>query len=398
VSDVTSGSAAVVDEVIVPPLGLVILKVAGRCNLNCSYCYEFNLADHQLKAQPRFMSDEVFDATLRCVARHVEKSGQKRIGLSFHGGEPTLVGPDRFASWCARAESMLSGIDVRFAMQTNGTLLTERWVDVLLRHEVDVGISLDGPREVNDMFRVDHAGRGSHGKVVQGIKLLQAAGRAPGILSVIQLGADPIVIHRHFLDIGCSSISYLMPDYTHDTIGDVRARYGPAPCADFLIPIFDDWWFNSTIEVRVRNFWEVSRLILGGKSRIDALGNIPLGFVIVNPSGDIEGLDVLKACEDGLTQTGLNVKSDDFVSLRSRSPMHAQMVFEGAPLPTGCTDCVERSTCAGGYHPHRYSRANGFDNRSVWCEDLLRIFGHIRARLGVAANDTVKLRTEQLVA
>ncbi|MEV7442804.1 radical SAM protein [Streptomyces sp. NPDC091204] len=377
-----------------PRLGLVILKVAGRCNLDCTYCYEFNLADQTLAAGPRMMSDEVFSSTIERMRRHADKSGQRSISLSFHGGEPCLVGAARFDRWCEEARASLPDLQVFISVQTNGTLINRDWIDVFLRHGVDVGISLDGPPEVHDHFRIRRSGGGSYKAVRRGIDMLQANGVRYGILAVVQLGADPLKIHRHFLDIGCRSISYLLPDMTHDTIGDARTRFGPTPCADYLIPIFEDWWNNSTLEVRIRNFWEVSRVILGGASHVDALGNIPLGFVVVNPSGEVEGLDVLKACEDGLTRTGLNVLNDDFADLIHASPLHSRMVFDGAPLPTDCVGCVEMDTCAGGYHPHRYSKERGFDNRSVWCADLLKIFAHLRRRLDVDPGETVRLRRE----
>ncbi|MFE5026283.1 radical SAM protein [Streptomyces sp. NPDC056656] len=381
-------------SIAVPRLGLVILKVAGRCNLDCTYCYEFNLADHTLAAGPKTMSDEVFEAVIERIRRHADKSGQRSVSLSFHGGEPCLIGSARFDRWCTHVRRALPDLRVYLSLQTNGTLLNSEWIDVFRNHGVDVGVSLDGPPDVHDTFRVRRNGSGSYRAVRRGIDLLQQNDLPYGILAVVQLGADPLRIHRHFMDIGCRSVSYLMPDLTHDTIGNVREKHGPTPCADYLIPIFEEWWHNSTIEVRIRNFWEVSRLILGGTSHVDALGNIPLGFVVVNPSGEVEGLDVLKACEEGITSTGINVLGNDFTDLFRTSPLHSRMVFEGAPLPSDCIGCVEMDTCAGGYHPHRYSRERGFDNRSVWCADLLKIFAHLRSRLDVAPSETVRLRRE----
>src|SRR3954453_21466124 len=95
-------------------LGLVILKVAARCNLNCTYCYEFNLADHRLARQPRLMSEEVFGATLERVRSHARQSGQQSVRFSFHGGEPCLLGLGRFDAWCAEARDRLPELTVRF--------------------------------------------------------------------------------------------------------------------------------------------------------------------------------------------------------------------------------------------------------------------------------------------
>lgn len=380
------------------PLTLFIVKLTARCNLDCTYCYEFNLADQTWERSPKRMSDEVFDAMLMRVGRHTEASGQERVHFSFHGGEPTLVGVRRFEELCERARRTLDHLDVKISLQTNGTLINPTWAAALKRHQVNVGVSLDGPPAINDKMRVDHQGRGSHDRVRRGIDCLLNEGVGFGILTVIPLGADPLEVHHHFLDLGCNSLSYLLPDLTHDTLGNVKEVHGPTPCADFLIPIFDDWWYNSTLEVRIRNFWDIARSIMGGTSNVDALGNRPLRFVVISCGGDVEGLDVLKSCADGLVKTGLNVLHDDFCQLAERSPLHAAMVFGSLPLAKQCQACAERDNCGGGYHPHRYSRQNGFQNPSVWCSDLLRLYTHIRARLEVSPAETARRRLKLTTA
>ncbi|MBX5187212.1 MULTISPECIES: radical SAM protein [unclassified Rhizobium] len=381
------------DPQIIQPLTLIITKLTARCNLDCPYCYEFNLKDTTWKDSPKKMSDDVFDALLLRVGNHARLAGQQRVHFSFHGGEPTMVGIKRFEELADKARRALDDLDVRISIQTNGALLNGDWARTLRRLNVNVGVSLDGPKHVHDRMRIDHRGRGSYESVRRGIEALQDADVRFGILTVITLGADPLEIHHHLLELGCTSLSYLLPDLTHDTIGTVREQFGPTPCADFLIPIFDDWWFNSTLDVRIRNFWDIARAIMGGPSHVDALGNRPLRYLVVSCGGDIEGLDVLKACEDGMVKTGMNVLSDEFSALPQKSPLHAEMVFGRMPLSKQCQSCVERDTCGGGYHPHRYSRANGFDNPSVWCADLMRLFTHIRARMEIDHSETNRRRS-----
>jgi uncharacterized protein len=369
-----------------------ILKIASRCNLNCSYCYIYNQADTQWKSRPAVMSDEVFEATLNRIRRHCLMSGQQSIMLLFHGGEPTLVGARRFESMCRRAHGTLDDLaNVAISIQTNALLIDEAWSRVLRDHQVQVGVSIDGPKEIHDRFRVDHFQQGSHDRTVRGLDRLREATIPFAILSVVQVGADPLLIHHHLLGLGCKSISYLLPAYTHETIGPIRECFGPTPCADFLMPIFDDWWFNSTIDIRIREFWNIGRLILGGDSEVDSVGNPPLRFVAIETDGDIEGLDKLRSCEDAMTSTGLNVLSADFHEVEKVSAFHAA-VMKGIPLSAACAVCPEGSTCAGGYLPNRYSRARQFDNPSVWCADLLRLFHHIRGRLNVSVEETIARR------
>lgn len=368
----------------------ITFKVASRCNLNCEYCYVYNKADQTWKVQPAFLSDEVVEAATRRLRWHCEQSGQHALRIVFHGGEPLLVGVERFDRWCRKIAGELSDIvDVRFAIQTNGTLVDDRWIEVFRRHQIVVGVSLDGPPDVNDRLRVDHHGRGTYDAVVRGIERLQAGGVPVSILSVIRLGADPLRVHRHLLSLGPAQIEYLFPDQTNDSIAAIRGIYGPTPCADFLIAVFDEWWTHGVMEVRIGPFVALARAILGGPCEVDFIGNNPLGYLFIEPDGSIEGLDVLRVCKSGLAQTGLNVLTNNFVDVAEKSPFHRSAVFTGMPLPTGCRMCPEAETCAGGYLPHRYSSVSGFDNPSAWCADLLRLFGHLRERLGVGGAETV---------
>ena len=339
------------------------------------------------------MPEDVFEAAVERIRRHCEASRQIRVVVLFHGGEPLLIGPRRFSRWCDHLRSALDGlVDPTIVIQTNGVLIDARWTEAFIRHSVSVGVSIDGPRRLHDAYRVDRRRRGSYDRVVAGVRHLRKAELPVSFLSVIPLGGDPLEVHGHLLQLGASSIDYLFPDYTHDTIAGVRARFGPTPCSDFLIPVFDEWWFNGTLDVSVNPFLAIARAILGGESRVDFVGNRPFGFVFVEADGAIEGLDVLRVCGRGHAATGLNVMRGDFTAIADASRLHRAAIFDGIPLPTGCRACPEASTCAGGYLPHRHSRGGGFDNPSVWCRDLLMLFAHIRGRLEVSVEETALRR------
>lgn len=368
----------------------VHFKVASRCNLNCSYCYIYNKGDSTWKDRPPLMSDEVFEATLRRIRAQCNITGQKFLLMGFHGGEPCLVGAHRFSAWCAMARTVLNDIEnLEICIQTNGTLLDDDWIDVFRKNRVNVGVSVDGPQEVHDVFRVDHQGNGSYEQVRRGIQRLHGAGIPFTILCVIPLGADPLSVHRHFVTtLGCTHVTYLLPLFTHDTIGPTRTVYGPTPCADFLIPIFDEWWFNNTMDITVGNFRNMIRMILGGRSYMETIGNTPPQYIFVQTNGELEGTDTLRICENGMSKINLNVIDSSFDELLQTDGLHRTAIFQSMPLPKDCRGCVERETCAGGYLPHRYSRSRQFDNSSVWCADYLKLFAHLRDRLGVTAEET----------
>jgi uncharacterized protein len=381
------------DVVQIAALGQFVLKIASRCNLDCSYCYMYNKGDDGWRKRPVIMSDDVFDAAIGRIREHCDASGQRQVQLSFHGGEPTLVGPEKFDEWCRAARSRLAHLDVCLSVQTNGVLLDRTWAAVFKRNRVDVGVSVDGTRATHDRYRVDHAGRGSYDRVVAGIGELTNNDVSCSALTVLPLDDDPVAVHQALTSLGCPSITYLLPDYTYDALEEIRTSHRTrTPAADFLIPIFDLWWRAGASRPMVRNLWNIGRLVLGGRSKTEEFGNSAAFYGFVDTDGSIQGLDVLRICEPGLHETGLNVAKDSFVTLLSGTSVAARAIVSPPELCGTCLACPEHDTCGGGYLPHRYSRLNGFDNPSVWCADILKLFRHARNRWGVSHDETARLR------
>jgi len=370
-----------------------ILKVASRCNLNCPYCYVYNKGDSTWKIRPPLMSDGVFQKILTRIRNHCRNTCQNYANIIFHGGEPCLIGVEQFDAWCDRAAEFLKDTArADFSIQTNGTLIDDAWVEVFRKHRVKIGISMDGPAEIHDANRPDHAGRGSYAQVENGIRLL-AAKRVPyGILCVIPFGVDPLLVHGHFMSLGCKQVTYVLPHYTYDNVEAIRNQYGPTPCADFLIPVFDEWWFNGTPDIHIGDLRNMARVVMGGESHIETIGNVAPRYVFIESDGEVEGLDNLRSCSNGITQIGVNVRNNEFLDILAAKGIHGRAIFQGMPLCKTCQACPEVETCGGGYLPHRYSRLNGFDNPSVWCADLLKIFTHIRMRMEVSVEETRERR------
>ena len=359
----------------------LIVKVAELCNLNCSYCYLYQHEDQSFRRRPKVMTDAVFDRMLGRVEEYRARRAPHQMSLVFHGGEPTLIGAARMARLAARAREVLGKVLADLSMQTNATLLDEQWVDVIRQHRIRICVSVDGPPEVHDAVRIDHAGRGSHAATLEGLALLDRAGIAPSILCVIKAGADGRSIYRYFRSLGIARMDFLLPDVSHDNKSRFYGDCGETPVADYLIPIFDDWFGEGDPEIRIRVFWSLLASLLGGSPQSDAFGNPLVSYLIVETDGAIQGLDALRVCADGIAESGLNVMEHGFDDLHLGLPLVHQLVHVGVPLSATCRSCPEVAICGGGYLPHRYSRKNGFDNPSVWCQDIQKLLEHVRSRL-----------------
>jgi uncharacterized protein len=363
-------------------INAIILKLASRCNLNCSYCYLYNHEDKTYLEKPKLISDRIYDATLDRISRYCSQVGPDAgMTLVFHGGEPTMVGHRRFDELAARAKERLGPKLTAMAMQTNGVLLTDEWAEVLVRHSVHVGVSLDGDADIHDSARIDHRGRGSHSRTIRGIDILKSHGMAPRILCVVNPGSNGAAAYRHIRTLGCESMDFLLPDVSHDNKAKFYGLCGDTPVADFLIEAFDAWFDEGNGDVRVRLFWDLIKSVLGGSVSSDAFGNPLMAYLIVDTDGAVEALDALRVCAPSLSQSGLNVRNDDLFDLHRGLPLVHQAVNDGFALPTDCRNCPEREVCGGGYLPHRYSQSRQFDNPSVWCADIKRLLAHVRARV-----------------
>jgi uncharacterized protein len=367
-----------------PSISSVVLKVASPCNLNCDYCYIYNHEDQAWKRRPKLLSSEVFDAFLARVDEYAREFGH-RMSIVFHGGEPTLIGWETLAGFVAKTRATLGERLAGLSMQTNGTLIDAAWADALKDMSIGVGVSIDGPPEVHDAARKYHNGKGSHADSLRAIELLRDRGMEPYALSVVNPAFDGGECFRYFRQLGFKRMDFLLPDVSWDNKQRFYGELGPTPVGKFYSSLIDAWFQEDDPEVVVRTPYGLLRGLIGGLSgETDAFGNPPMGYVIVETDGAIEALDALRVCAEGIGGTGLNVLRNGFAEVYTATEPALRRIYTGMALPTACQACPERKICGGGYLPHRYSRARGFDNPSVWCEDIQMMLGSLRRQIGDA--------------
>lgn len=332
------------------------------------------------------MTEEVFTKLATRIEEYCDANPGHRMEMVFHGGEPMLIDPKQVDRFARIISERLQG-RVSVGMQSNATLVTDEWIEVLKRHNVQVGVSIDGPPEYHDLVRIDHAGRGSYDQTVKGLLRLQEAGVLSGVLTVINPGHSGLGIYKHLRSLSMRKLNFLLPDATHDSKQVFYGGFGPTPIADYLIPIFDEWFAADDPDVQVRIFEEIIKSMLGGFTHSEVIGNHPENYLVIDTDGSIQANDALKVCEEGISESGLNVSQHGFNDLHLGLPLVHRLVSEGVPLSSKCQACPERDVCGGGGVPHRYAKANGFDNPSIWCEDLLKLITHIRSQVqyGMAA-------------
>ena len=271
-------------------------------------------------------------------------------------------------------------------MQTNGTLLSQEWINLLLTLNVGVGISLDGPKEINDANRINHAGKGSYDQVNLAIDMILSDPRTEemfgSVLSVINLDADPLEIYWHYKDMGLRGVDFLLPDGTYDNPPPgLSLEAIDTPYADWLISIFDAWFDEGDPSFRIRYFENIIDLIFGTKHTLDSLGKGKNSIAVIETNGSIEPVDVLKTCGHGFTKLGYNVLTHGIDDVFASDLMWLYLAGDEENLGKTCQTCLVLDICGGGYMPHRYSSINGFDNPSIYCRDLMKLIIHIHTKV-----------------
>jgi uncharacterized protein len=336
--------------------------------------------DQSWRQRPTFMSEETFGHLLTRIEEYCDRRPGREMYISFHGGEPMLIGPQQFDRLVTMAKERLKD-RVSLGMQSNGTLVNDEWIEVLKRHKLKVGVSLDGPPEIHNLARFDHAGRGSHSEVIQGLRKLQEGRVFSCILTVINPGQSGLEIYRHIRSLGVKNMNFLLPDVTHDSRCLFYPDASATPVSDYLIPIFDAWFDEDDPNVVIRLFHAILTVLMGGSANFEGIGNHCENYLVIDTDGNIQANDALKVCDDGLSESGLNVARNGFDDLHLGLPLVNRLVHEGVSLSAQCQACAERDVCGGASLTTRYAKANCFDNPSVWCADMLELIAHIRARV-----------------
>ncbi len=362
------------------PFHTYLWKIASRCNLNCTYCYVYNLADQRWRLQPHFMSEEVARQTARRIFEHLRAHDKNDFRIVLHGGEPLLGGLSHLQMVMDVIDSTFEGFDYTVGMQSNGLLFTPEIGEFMLSRRMNVGVSLDGPPKYNDVYRVDHQGRPSSAMLEARLATLLSERYRKvfaGFLCVINIDNDPVEVTDYLLSFDPSGVDFLFPLDNHDRRPHGKEHdLNATPYGDWLIDSFDRWWERAP-HVPVRIFDSIVRQSFGAPSLVESLGLDPIDLVVVETNGEIEGVDSLKGAFDGATRLGYNVFEHDFDTVARDAAVQRRQLGLGEVCET-CRQCPVVPICGGGYVPHRYSSARGFDNPSVYSSDLMKLILHIR--------------------
>jgi uncharacterized protein len=256
-------------------------------------------------------------------------------------------------------------------------------------NRVDIGISLDGPKEFNDERRVNHGGRGSYDTVMATVHRILDRGLGD-VVSGFLCVADPHIPPADFLDwldslpvrradvLWPIEFNYLNPPWQPAE----KSAYTAEPTyGRWFAELFREWLLRGDPSLYIRSFYQSMHILMGSPSHCDAVGVSGFPVFAVNTNGMIEQHDYLRAGRDGATNSELSVLTHE---LRELEPdeRFGGLVRLGQHLPSECTDCPHRGECGGGFLPGRVDGKGPIPlARSVLCSDHFEFWSTVKQLL-----------------
>jgi uncharacterized protein len=349
--------------------------IGSICNLGCHYCYYLEKEHLYPEGEPFRMPDEVLEAY---IAQHIEASPETVIRFSWHGGEPTVLGLDFFRR-VVELQRRHRPPERRIAngIQTNGTLLDEGWCRFLAAQDFSVGLSLDGPREMHDRYRLTKEGEPTHEQTMRGYGLLQEHGVPTDVLCVVNAYnvRFPLEVYRFLRQIGAQYISFLpMVEPDPKAEGGVDPMsVPPGAWGEFLCAVFDEWRAQDIGRVKVQIFEEATRTAFNQEHSLcifrPTCGDIP----VVEHNGDFYSCDHYVDVRHRLG----NITETPLVELLESPEQRAFGEAKLEALPRYCQECEVRDMCNGECPKNRFiNTPDGEPGLNYLCEGYRRFFNH----------------------
>jgi len=368
------------------PLTTLVLNVTNQCNLACTYCYEYGedrIVDTQDGRKPKFMTEETARASVDFM---LKQSGEnERAHLTFFGGETLLNFPVLQKTLVyARERARALGKQVDFSLTTNATLLRPEVIEFLAENDVAVTVSIDGPREMQDRFRVFSNGNSSYDVVLPKVRELLRRHRGKPIGARVTLTSQTLDVRRIFQHL-TQEVGFGEVGFAPVTTAPGRAYAIGESGFDQMLAQFRELaheFLASAVQDRPHGFSNVK----------DTLLEIHKGVSKAYPCG--AGLGLMGVATDGevaLCHRFAGSGSHSLGSVREGVDRSAQAAFlerHHVDEKTDCSRCWARPLCAGGCYHEAYTRYADTARPNLhycewirgWTETCLEIYGELSVR------------------
>ena len=367
----------------------VMLKPAGaHCNLACKYCYYLEKNNLYQNTPRHLMSDEMLEQFTR---EYIEAQTMPQVLFTWHGGEPLMRSIDFYKKALALQKKYAHGKQIDNVIQTNGTLLTDEWCEFFAKNHWLVGISIDGPQEYHDHYRVTPAEKPSWEKVMQGIQLLKKHRVEWNAMAVVNAynAEHPLEFYHFFRDNGCQYLQFTpiverLTEHedgrTLASLADDReipladASVTPAQWGNFLCTIFDDWVRHDVGKTFVEIFDCTLANWMGVLPGICAYSKECGHAGVMEHNGDVYSCDHFVFPEYKLG----NIKDQSLIDMLYGEKQQAFSRLKHTSLPRQCKECDMEFACHGECPKNRFEKDKyGEPGLNYLCQGYYQYYTHV---------------------
>ena len=367
----------------------VMLKPAGaHCNLACKYCYYLEKNNLYQNSHRHLMSDEMLEQFTR---EYIEAQTMPQVLFTWHGGEPLMRSIDFYKKALALQKKYAHGKQIDNVIQTNGTLLTDEWCEFFAQNHWLVGISIDGPQEYHDHYRVTPAGKPSWEKVMQSISLLKKHRVEWNAMAVVNAynAEHPLEFYHFFRDNGCQYLQFTpiverLTEHedgrTLASLADDReipladASVTPEQWGNFLCTIFDDWVHHDVGKTFVEIFDCTLANWMGVLPGICAYSKECGHAGVMEHNGDVYSCDHFVFPEYKLG----NIKDQSLIDMLYGEKQQAFSRLKHTSLPRQCKECDMEFACHGECPKNRFEKDKyGEPGLNYLCQGYYQYYSHV---------------------
>ena len=367
----------------------VMLKPAGaHCNLACKYCYYLEKNNLYQNSHRHLMTDEMLEQFTR---EYIEAQTMPQVLFTWHGGEPLMRSLDFYRKALALQKKYAHGKQIDNVIQTNGTLLTDEWCEFFAQNHWLVGISIDGPQEYHDHYRVTPAGKPSWEKVMQGIQLLKKHRVEWNAMAVVNAynAEHPLEFYHFFRDNGCQYLQFtpIVERLTEHEDGRTLASLAddweipladasvtPQQWGNFLCTIFDDWVRHDVGKTFVEIFDCTLANWMGVLPGICAYSKECGHAGVMEHNGDVYSCDHFVFPEYKLG----NIREQSLIDMLYGEKQQAFSRLKHTSLPRQCKECDMEFACHGECPKNRFEKDKyGEPGLNYLCQGYYQYYSHV---------------------
>jgi uncharacterized protein len=372
----------------------VLAKPIGPiCNLACAYCFYLEkekLFQHKAAKANWAMSEELLE---RFVRQYIAAQPGQVVNFAWQGGEPTLLGIDFFRNAVSLQQKHAHGKRIENSLQTNGVLLDNEWCEFLAKNHFLIGLSIDGPRDLHDKYRVDRGGAPSFDRVMRGIQYLKKHGVEFNTMTVVHAhnSLQPLEVYRFLKEVGSGYMQFIpiveriadcaAPDDLALVSPDSGASARVAPFSveplqygQFLCAVFDEWVRNDVGKIFVQLFDVALSAWVGMEPDLCVFQEICGSAAVIEHNGDVYSCDHYVYPENMLG----NLMASPLAEMMSSSQQDRFGQDKLERLPQCCRVCPVRFVCNGECPKHRFVPTSGGEERlNYLCAGYKLFFTHI---------------------